>query len=169
MSETSGSGCASNAAWKSPSVGRRPIFAHSRYASPTQRAMIERSRSGRPSRPSAMSALESASTASVLYASLAASARSTTSAAPRGGVSTAEHPGASSTFAPPSAPPRLPYSPAGSKITTSSSGCASTVLVISRFTEKLLPDLGLPHTKPMGLARRWRSHSTRFPLSLDCP
>ena len=130
--------------------------------------MIERSRSGRPSRPSAMSALESASTASVLYASLAASARSATSAVSRG-LSTAEHPGASSTFAPPSAPTRLPYSPAGSKITTSSSGCASTVLVISRFTEKLLPDPGLPHTKPMGLARRLRSHSTRFPLSLDCP
>lgn len=159
MSETSGSGCASSAAWKSPSVGRRPIFAHSRYASPTQRAMIERSRSGRPSRPSAMSALESASTASVLYASLAASRGVEHRRASRGelDVRAAERADEVAVLTGRVEDYDLVL------------GCASTVLVISRFTEKLLPDPGLPHTKPMGLARRWRSHSTRFPLSLDCP
>ncbi len=169
MSAASVSGCASSAAWKSPSVGRRPSLAHSRYASPTQRAMIERSRSGRPSRPSAMSARAREREHRVGLVRELGGVGAVRDVGGVEGLSTAEHPGASSTFAPPSAPTRFPYSPAGSKITTSSSGCASTVLVISRLTEKLLPEPGLPHTNPMGLARRLRSHSTRFPLSLDCP
>ena len=77
--------------------------------------------------------------------------------------------GANLTFSPSTASTSRPYSPAGSNMTTSSSGYASTVLTISRFTLNDLPEPGVPQTKPIGLARSLRLQMTRLPDCFDWP
>ena len=111
---------------------------------------------------------ERARNASILKAIWAASALPSTSVRSKGFMDVSES-GARRMFWPLQLPTRVEYSPAGSKMTTSSSGKASTVFRISRLTLNDLPEPGLPQTKPMGLASRLRLQMTRLPDCLDWP
>ena len=77
--------------------------------------------------------------------------------------------GENAMFDPPSASMRVGYSPAGSNTMIWSSGCASTVLVISRLTLNDLPEPGLPQTNPIGDAKSFLLQTTRLPDCFDCP
>ena len=83
--------------------------------------MIERSTSERPSLPSAMDAADRASTASILQASWVVSKSSETSLKSSGFRYVSES-GPNATLRPPKASASRPNSPAGSMMTTSSSG-----------------------------------------------